>query len=289
MKREEKKIFDINDLPRFSPWPARLFGIDPWETKQKTPQEIDREYGCEKWGKLLEEIQESEKEVLIDEVDQKFYKNPQNSLCSFGNQFELLPTLEAHQRYKRLVQNTIENYLPASAIVELGAGYGSLILDYVKQDRFAGLRFIAGEYTNSGIELIKKLSYAQHSEVEVVHCDFNASPAVNGEIPKDSIVFTSWAIACVSTLQSDFFKYLCDSCIKVAIHVEPCYEHYTPDTLIGLMRRQYIKINGYNSGFITSLYKQQSQGVIEILEEKPAVMGINALAPVSIIVWRPCS
>ena len=45
-----KKVVTLNDLPRFSPWPARLLGIDKWDQRQKTPEEVTREFEHDKWG-----------------------------------------------------------------------------------------------------------------------------------------------------------------------------------------------------------------------------------------------
>ncbi|MDA0991672.1 MAG: hypothetical protein O3A51_13095, partial [Verrucomicrobia bacterium] len=55
----------INDLPRFSKWPARLLGIEPWAQRTKSRDEIDREYETESWGAYLGRIQQ---EGLLDSI-----------------------------------------------------------------------------------------------------------------------------------------------------------------------------------------------------------------------------
>jgi hypothetical protein len=73
----------------------------------------------------------------------------------------------------------------------------------------------------------------------------------------------------------------------VVINVEPCYEHCEGKTLLGLMRRRYIEVNDYNTNLVTVLREQRDRGVIDILEELPAVFGSNPLLAASVIVWRP--
>lgn len=48
-----KKKYTLDDLPRFSPWPARLLGLEPWGQRTKSSDEILREYEHENWGPLL--------------------------------------------------------------------------------------------------------------------------------------------------------------------------------------------------------------------------------------------
>ena len=43
----------INDLPKFSPWPARLLGAEEFVAKRRTPSEVRREYESEKWRNVL--------------------------------------------------------------------------------------------------------------------------------------------------------------------------------------------------------------------------------------------
>ena len=53
MNTSDLKKISFNELARWSPWPGRLLSIDPFETKDKTPAEVKREFGDEKWGSLL--------------------------------------------------------------------------------------------------------------------------------------------------------------------------------------------------------------------------------------------
>src|SRR6266542_1403017 len=136
-----KVQFDINDLPRLSPWPARLLGLEPWQERRKTPNEITREYEHEKWGPLLARVQQSERQVLLDEVDEWVLKELPDSLCSFEGSLEVLSAIEAHERYIDFIEKELASYLlPAAALVELGAGYGNIILALARKEPIARMR-----------------------------------------------------------------------------------------------------------------------------------------------------
>jgi len=279
--------YTINDLPKFSPWPARLIGIEPMEQKHKTPEEIMREYEHEKWGPLLENIRELKRDVSIEEVAKLALKDVRPSLCSIADHFELLDPIDARQKYLKLVESTLRPYLPASALVELGAGYGSVILALAKREKFNQMRIMAGEYSASGVELIKRIAVFHRIDIEAEHCDFNLPTITNLAIPANALIFTSMATPYVSKLSVDFVRSLLAYHPKRVIHIEPCFEHCNTDTLIGILRRRYIEVNDYNINLVTLLHDQQSKGLIRIIEERPAVLGPNALLPVSVIVWEP--
>ncbi len=280
-------LFTIDDLPRYSPWPARLLGIQPWEKRLKTPEEITREYEKEKWGQLLVKVQETGREVSVEEIDKWVFADASDSMCSIEETLQLLSADEAHQRYLGLVEATLKPLLPASALVELGAGYGSIILNLAKRDVFARMRFMAGEYTASGMELIRRSGRAQSLDIEVAHCDFASRQVTDLTIPPDSVIFTSYATPYVPKLSVDFVEALSSYRPRAVVHIEPCYEHCDPDTLLGLMRRRYIEVNDYNTNLVMLLHSQQESDRIVILEERRAVFGSNPLLPVSILVWRP--
>ncbi len=279
--------YTVNDLPKFSSWPARLIGLEPVEQKHKTPEEITREYENEKWGPLLEEVREAKREASIEEVDKLALKNAHSSLCSIADRFELLDPIKARQKYLRLVESTLRPYLPASALVELGAGYGSVILALAKRNKFDQMRFIAGEYTVSGVELIKRIAIDQQLDIEADRCDFTLPNITDLAIPANALIFTSFSTHYVPKLSVDFVGSLLAYHPKRVVHIEPCYEHCNNDTLIGLLRRRYIEVNDYNTNLVTLLHDQQSQGRIRIMEEHPAVFGLNSLLPVSVVVWAP--
>jgi len=257
----ERKIsqadYDINDLPRFSPWPARLLGIDRWQCRKKTTQEVWREYEYEKWGSLVKRVVEADHRISVEKVDEWIFQDIPACLCSIQGRLKLLSAKEAHQQYLDLIEELLRSYLPGSAVVELGAGYGSVILALAKREAFHRMRIIAGEYSTSGLELIKRLALAQSLEIETGHCDFALPQVVDFGIPRNAVIFTSYATHYVPRLSTDFIRGLSTHHPRVVVHIEPCYEHHECNSLLGLMRRRYIQVNDYNTNLVTLLHDQE--------------------------------
>jgi hypothetical protein len=162
-----------------------------------------------------------------------------------------------------------------------------VLLNLAQRPEFAHSRFFAGEYTANGVELIRLLAQAEGIEVKCGHCDFANVPLCDFQFPEGALVFTSYATPYVRQLQPSFISQLLAHRPKAVIHFEPCFEHCDPGTLAGLMRRRYIEVNGYNVNLVSLLRQQERAGQIQIIEERPAVMGINPLLAVSVVSWVP--
>lgn len=280
---------DLNVLPRFSPWPARLLGIEPWRKHFKTPSEVTREYEGEKWGPLLQAMGELGRRPSIEEADRWFFRDSPSCLCCIGEEVRELARSEAHALYLRTVADSLTPYLPASALVEMGAGYGSVILGLARQEPFRRMRLVAGEYTPSGVKLLRLLAAAQSLDLSAGNCDFRSSQLTEVEVPAGAIIFTSFATHYVPKLLPDFLEALCARKPAAVVHFEPCYEHCDLQTLMGLLRRRYIEVNDYNTNLVTLLHEYRGRGRIEILKEQPAVFGIHPFLAASAITWRPTS
>jgi hypothetical protein len=229
----------------------------------------------------------AKRNLTIEDVDELALRDAKPSLCSIGDRFELLDPILARQKYLKMVDHALEPYLPASALVELGAGYGSVIFSLAKRKKFSRMRIMAGEYSASGVELTKQIAMFENLTVDAAHCDFAMPNITSLPIPAGALLFTSYATPCVPVLSSDFVKSLLTYHPKAVVHIEPCYEHCAQNTVLGLLRRRYIEVNDYNTNLVTLLHDQQSKGLIQILEERPLVFGLNPLLPVSVVVWMP--
>jgi hypothetical protein len=285
MKITLSKKYTLDDLPRFSPWPARLLGVEPWEQKHKTKEEIIREYEHDKWGPLLNRVKKEMHDISLEKVEKWMIYDMPDLLCSIGKKFDLLSAYAAHERYLNIVKGTLEHYLPASSIVELGCGYGSIILYLAK--KFSTMPFLAAEYTKNGMELTDIIAKAENLSVNVGYCDFTSKNITTLIIPENSIIYTSYATPYVRQLQDSFVEGLCKFNPKAVIHFEPCYEHCDSKTLFGLMRKRYIEVNDYNVNLATLLYNHQQNNSIKIIYNKPLVFGKNPLLAISVLVWTP--
>ena len=56
----------FDDLGRYSHWPRRLLGLEPFAVRSKTEREVQRQYQDEEWAKLLAYARTLERPTLAD-------------------------------------------------------------------------------------------------------------------------------------------------------------------------------------------------------------------------------
>lgn len=277
----------LNDLPRYSQVPSRILDQVVSQVKAKTPVEVTREFDLEKWQEVRNWI-DAEPSIRYTEVDarrlghigpQPFFQN---------SRFYLLPLVEAHAQHVALCASAMSAYAAgATALVELGAGYGSTILGVHHTAGFPDLPLYAAEYSLVGVGTIRDLARNSGLTITAGKCDFYASAIDNLNIPPGSIIFTSYAAHYVPQLTTGFFRMISALRPAAVFHFEPCLEHYLVDTIHGLMCRRYVQMNDYNRNLVSLLHSQQEQGILEILDERPSVIGANPLLPISVLGWKP--
>jgi len=286
MSSAAQAAFTVDDLPRFSPWPARLLGLTEWQPRRKTPAEVTREFDRDKWGELLERLGKAAPGSDLEALEGWLRESEEPSLCSVGQHFELLPPRESLRRHYQLVADTLSVLLPASGVVELGAGYGGAMLRLAVDARFTGVPLYAAEYTGSGRELLRRLAQTMGTDLQVGCCDLSAASICDPAPVRGAIVFTCMAAHYVPELGPQFVDAMRQLRAGTVVHFEPCYEHFDQRSLTGALRRRYVEVNDYNRNLVSLLHRQAAAGTIEIVKESPAVIGVNPLLPISVIVWR---
>jgi hypothetical protein len=277
----------LDDLPRYSPWPARLLGGEPWQPLIKNPQEIEREFEVEKYGPLLKRLHGAAGIPALEEADAWLMGSDQPVPCWLGERIELLAPARAMGAYRGMVASILTEFLPAAALVELGAGYGGVVLDLGRRAPFRGMPLLAGEYTASGRKLIGLLAQGLGQEITIGTCDLD-SPGITGlTVPPGAIIFTCYAAHYVRELTDSFVNALCAFRPSVVVHLEPCLEHCAPDSLLGLMRRRYIEVNDFNRNLVGLLKRSAEAGQIELVAERPCLFGLHPLLTVSLLAWKP--
>ncbi|MDD5544361.1 MAG: hypothetical protein PHX83_14425 [Acidobacteriia bacterium] len=280
----------LNDLPQWSPWPARLLGINPFSVSARTIEKVDSEYDKDKYAKCLEFYLHSEHALTPDDVKwTEFSSDASAEVCiSEGNALFVTTLGEGLSRYYDLIVNTMEQALEnCKTIVELGAGYG-YNLWMLKQRMHHQVRFLGGECSANAIQLASLL-YKNRVEgnypVSVLPFNFYDAHSYSFLDSEDSpmVIFTSHSVEqCPRSamILDSLFRYR--EKIKAVFHFEPCFEAYD-QTLLGLMRHCYAEVNDYNRDLLSEL---RMRSYIRILNLQPNVFGINPLNPTSIIKWE---
>lgn len=286
MKTRIKK-YNLNDLPLFSHWPSRLLGFEHWDIKYKTREAVTREYEEDKWGSLLKKINQKKDKVSIGFVDKIVMGNSVNNLCCLNEKLFLSSNIAFNKKYISLIKDSLEKFLPASAIVELGCGYGNIIIKLAKLRAFSYSEIMAAEFTPSGIELTKQIAEKEGLDIKVGYCDIDSDNITGLQVPQNAIIFTSYAMHYIPKIRDRFITAISNLKPKVVVHFEPCYEHCNTNSLLGLMRKKYIEFNDYNRNLVSLLHSHRKKGNIKIHIEQPAVLGSNPLLAISVIAWSP--
>lgn len=275
----------LDDLPTVSAWPAVLLGLEPFEPRVKSRAEVLREYEQDKWGPLRAAIDGGGGRWTVHDADRAFIGDGETVL-SVGSELQTDTSLLAHAACVDRIANFIGEFLPTAAVAELGAGYGSVLLNLSHRPAFRAVRLLAGEFTTSGIACMDALAAAEGRPVETGHCDFTQERLTELAIPPNAIIYTCMAAPCVPVLSPSFVAGLARYKPSVVLHFEPCIEH-CDGSLLGLLRRRYIELNGYNRNLMTLLRAEADAGRIRILREERAFFGENCFLPCSFVAWEP--
>jgi hypothetical protein len=277
----------LDDLPKHSPWPARLLGITPVTQRRKTPAEVTREFDGEKWGPLRDFCSSNGRNVGLDEADEWVYRDVTQAPRFIQGEFSVAAPLDTHRQFRDWVAEVLAGLMPMAALVELGCGYGSVLLDIARRPPFRGLPVVAAEYTASGAAATALLAEAEGLLVTVGRCDFRQPGVTDLTVPPGSVIFTSSAAMYVPELANTFVDSFLALRPKAVVHFEPCHEHARPDSMLGLLLRRYIEVNDYNRNLVTLLKARAAAGDLQLQAEQPIVFGTNPLLPVSLLVWSP--
>lgn len=268
---------NLNDLPLWSPWPARLLGLSSWEIQDRTEEKVDSEYDKDKYAKCLAYYVKATAPVTIKAIRRLEYGSGSHRCISFKGDLLLLTADEVQSIYDRLLlYDTMRKEIEQSAtIIELGCGYGYNL--QMLEQPFQNKQFLGGEFSSNAVKLAAKLftNVAKFnfydSAYELIE---NAQPPIT--------VFTSHAIEQLPK-SAPFFQGLWPhrNKIKSVFHFEPVYELYD-STLLGLMRRRYAEVNDYNRDLLPELQQRN----IQITRLEANVFGLNPLNPTSIIQWE---
>lgn len=282
------KRIPLDELPAWSPWPARLLGLEPWRIPIRTLAKIDAEYDREKYAQCLARYEASEGKGALSPDDLaaiEWGPSDQTLACSVGDEIVLMATERAMREYRDLLARVMTPKVThADNIIELGCGYGIQL--WHLGEVFPEKRFLGGEYSANAVRLASKL-YRRAQNIRVRSFNFHDDryDSLFEESAGASVVFTSYGIESLPSAGHflDVLATYADS-IHSVFHFEPVHELYD-DSLLGLLRKRYTEANDYNRDLLSQL---ECRANIRILQRRPNVFGSNPLHPTSVIEWEFC-
>jgi|SaaInlStandDraft_7_1057024.scaffolds.fasta_scaffold67778_1 hypothetical protein len=279
---EKYKTEDVLNLPKYSKWPEILLESDKDKFSIKTKSSIYDEYENDKWGTLHNQIVKN-KAKSIKEIRNTFFGKEILPAKWMNNYFKLNGEQYSHIQ-SNLIAEVMRKYKPDN-VIELGAGFGSMMLGVIGSNYFKGVGYYCGELTHSGRSLLKKIGLLNGIDLTVFENDFHQDVIAGIDLPEDAIIFTSLAICEVPGLGDDIIDKIISLKPKIVINLEATYPNN--NTLIDLLIKKYIVHNDYNRVFQKSIDKYSKSGRIKLLYKHEHIIGRNPLRPASLFVWSP--
>ena len=274
--------FELDDLPKYSERLKDLLN-DSLSKKEKNEKQINREFGQDKWGALLAKWIESP--CNISDVRDAMTRATLVHSGIVERNLKLMTEKEAHYYYVNLVESALLED-SSKTLVEIGCGFGSVLLDLVGRGNLNYNHVYGLEYTDQGVELAERLSRWHNYDVQMAKGDFNLQGISNITIPPESDILTSYSFHYVKD-SSKALNNLITLNPRRVIHFEPMLQHYDQSTLLGCLQAKYLLSNGYNTTMRNDLRLLEESGKVEVLQDKPMVFGSNCLLPASLVIWRP--
>lgn len=284
------KPIALEDLPIYSSWVPLLLGLKHINRSlHKTPESVQKEYGQDKWGVLLEKLKTVNNPTVMH-ADEFFARGSKTSAFYTDGNLCVADSVVVREIYFEFIRSELLSTVAQSThIVELGAGYGALIFKLAELPFFQKLSYTAAEYTDTGVQCMSLLARHSNLKLEIGHCDLSDLRLSSFNIPEKAVFMTCWTMACLKGFSRATLHEIIRHKPAVVVHIEPIFEHWGDNSLLHLLWKRYSQLNDYNQSMLTALKEYEAEGLIEILEECSNRFGINPLAPVSVVKWRPCA
>lgn len=276
------KRISVDELPRYSSWPARLLGNEAFVVQPKTVNQLIREYDREKYAVLHQYLRKHPKDGMLETISKTRANGKKGPVCfSEGADLYVGTTLQALARRKRCLTRHLKSFLKrGDTVIELGAGIGEMVA--LLQRVHPKAKYIAGELTSNGRALSKAFSKGRWDTVPFNFYD-RRWEIFDETASNRIVVVTSHSLEMLpdASLFIDRLVPYADRIVAV-LHIEPVYR---PDdmTLLGMLRQRYIEVNHYNRDLQQVL---STDPRVRLDKFAPNVFGMNPLFPESILVWK---
>jgi SAM-dependent methyltransferase len=273
----------LDDLPRWSDWPARVLGLTEWTVRERTRAKVEAEYDADKYASCLAYLKDHPDSTPEDVRAFEFGEDDETICISRSGSLFSCSLARARELYIDLLVETMATAITAGgSVVELGCGYGYNLGRLA--ERFPGSEYRGGDYSANAVE-IAQILYGNGEDVVVQRFDFYETPyALLDGLPEPLTVFTSHSLEQVPAAGPVLDALVsAGSRIASVFHFEPLHSP-GDDSLLGLMRLRYDELNDYNRDLAQELRERPDVRVHRLQAD---ALGLNPLHPVGIAHWEP--
>ena len=275
----------VDDLPHWSPWPARLLGVEAFASVKRDKAKVQAEYSDDKWQKCHDAFIASDGKMDAQALRSLSYDISNHKPRASVQHGQLVEATNAEimAAYDAVLCQAMEPAMAeAATVVELGSSFGHIM--WMLRKAFPRPNYRGGDYAESAVALAGQL-YRGLDNISVSKFDFYAPRYDIIENAKGPIVvYTSQALEQIPTSAGviETLSRYRDKISRV-FHLEPAYALYEDGSLLGLMRQRYIEINDYNRDLIPTLAKRPD---VEILRQDANIIGWNPFNALALTEWR---
>ncbi len=276
---------DLDDLPRWSPWPARLLGLDDFNPVARDVAKIEAEYEQDKYKAALAFYREN---PGLDPLQVRLRVTIPDERTEYAGVMDGDLVVSTHRGFLEyqlakladLVRPAVEK---SATVIELGCGMGANLW-YLSRVFGTNRTYVGADFSANAVTLGNSL-YADQAPITLETFNFfdatyRAIDAAEGPVT----VFTVQALEQLPSA-AHVVDVLAGYGDKIAgvVHMEPSYQLFD-DSLLGLMRRRYIDLNDYNRDLLGAL-KDHPKATLDSVDA--GLMGVNPFNLLSAYSWRP--
>lgn len=274
---------NLEDIAVINPMFNKLQRGEIEQRKARTPENTLLEYNNNKWGDLLDFVSNFSGPLTINDIDSRFLGH-EPVVFSLGNDLYKGPADIARRLSNQIVFDFLDSLPEFDTLVEVGAGYGSVLLGYQKHGmRSTSVsRFIGTDFSEAALSIMEVVG--DTSKTDLILHDMSSSARLH--VPEGSILISHMALTMIPELTSSTLDVLLAAKPRLVIHFESIWEDFANDRL-GKLQRKYIELCDYNSNLRHILFDYEKDGKIELVDHIPNSYGENCLLPTSIVAWKP--
>lgn len=278
----------LTDLPKHSPWPARLLGLDDRDGEGYGGTGVE---WYDVYGHLLDIARENP-DLDFRDLQRSANQHAEESpvAVSRDETLHLADVDEKQEAQDEALVAALDGVLSGGeTVVALGCGWGYEL--GVLADAHPDCEFVGGEPSENGVALAREL-FGDRDRIRVERFDFRDDRWTllddydSGVADSEVVVLTQGSLTALPTAREVVSETLPDHLdrIREGVHLEHVFELHPEDALLGQLRRSYVRERGYNDDLLASL---RDADALDVTHTAYDVVGGNPLHPLSEIRWKP--